>query len=100
MANIDGVWDLKIETPMGAQSTRMTVTSDGDSFSATAEGSLGEIHIQDGKIDGDEISWTMEISKPMTMSVDGSAVISGDTLSGKVKAGMLGSLDLSGERVS
>jgi len=100
MANIDGVWDLTIKTPMGEQTAVMTVSSDGDGFSATADGSLGEIQIEGGKVDGDTISWTMTISKPMTMDLEGSATIDGDSLTGEVKAGMMGSMPLSGQRSS
>lgn len=100
MANIDGVWDTVINTPMGEQTAKMTLTSSGDSFSGTSEGSLGNINIDNGKIDGNTLTWTMDITVPMSMTVEGKATVDGDTLSGEVTAGMLGASKLSGTRVS
>ncbi len=100
MATIDGVWDTVTKTPMGDQTAKMTITSSGDSFSGTSEGSMGTIEVDNGKIDGDTITWSMEITTPMKMTVDGKATIDGDTLTGEVKAGMFGSSEITGQRIS
>jgi len=78
MATIDGVWDTVTKTPM----------------------SMGTIEVDNGKIDGDTITWSMEITTPMKMTVDGKATIDGDTLTGEVKAGMFGSSEITGQRIS
>lgn len=100
MTNIDGTWDTLTKTPMGDQKALMTIHSSGDTFTGTSEGSLGEIQIEDGKIDGNTITWTMEISVPMKMTVEGKATIDGDTLQGEITAGMFGSSEITATRVS
>jgi hypothetical protein len=98
MANIDGVWDTVIKTPMGEQTAKMTITSSGDTFSGTSEGSMGNIEVKDGKIDGDTLTWSMDITSPMPMTANGTVTIDGDSLSGEVKAGMFSS-PITGQRV-
>ena len=100
MAEVDGKWNCTVESPMGAQEFVLTVVSAGDSFSGSAEGGIGRRDIDDGTFDGDTLSWTMHVSKPMPVTLTCKATITGDTLDGKVKAGIFGSFPISGTRVA
>ncbi|WP_116092229.1 hypothetical protein [Sphingomonas crusticola] len=100
MAEVDGKWNCTVESPMGAQEFLLTVVSAGDSFSGSAEGEIGRKEIDDGLVDGDTLSWTMHVSKPMPVTLSCKATITGDTLDGKVKAGIFGSFPITGARVA
>lgn len=99
MADVDGKWNCTVESPMGEQEFVLTVVAAGDSFSGSAEGGIGRKEIEDGTVDGDTLGWTMQISKPMPVTLTCKAVVEGDTLSGKVKAGIFGSFPITGSRV-
>jgi hypothetical protein len=98
MASVDGDWDVTIKSPMGDQKSVLTVTSNGDSFSGKVAGSLGSMDVKDGKVDGNILTWKMDMTVPMPMTLEGSATIDGDTITGDVKAGAFGSMALSGCR--
>lgn len=98
MAAVDGAYDVTIKSPMGDQSAVLTVNSDGSSFSGNMAGGLGSMDIAGGSVDGNTISWSMDMVVPMPMKLDCSAVIDGDAISGEVKAGAFGSMGLSGTR--
>ena len=98
MADVDGKWDCAVESPMGAQEFVLTVVRAGDSFSGSAEGGIGRKEIEDGSIDGDTLSWTMHVSKPMPVTLTCKATVAGDTLDGTVKAGIFGSFPITGTR--
>ena len=98
MANVDGNWNVTVKTPMGAQEGVLTVVSDGATFTGGLNGELGEVAIDGGSVDGDTISWTMTISKPMTLEVTCTATIDGDALEGKVDTGAFGAFGLTGTR--
>lgn len=98
MADIDGKWDCTVESPMGAQEFVLTVARAGDSFSGSAEGGIGRKEIEDGSVDGDTMSWTMHVSKPMPVTLTCKAMVAGDTLDGTVKAGIFGSFPITGTR--
>jgi hypothetical protein len=98
MANIDGVWDCTMKTPVGDQKTVLTIKSDGATFTGTNVGSSGTAEIRDGKIDGDALLWTMEVKSPFPMKLEGKLTVAGDTLSGAIKAGNFGSFVTAGKR--
>ena len=98
MADVDGKWDCNVATPMGEQDFVLNVVRNGDRFSGEASGSVGSMAIPDGMVDGDTLKWSMTISKPMTITLACEAGISGDTLDGKVTAGIFGSFPIKGKR--
>ena len=98
MAAVDGDWDVTIKSPMGDQKSVFTVTSDGSSFSGKVAGALGSMDVKDGTVDGNTLTWKMDMTVPMPMTLDGTATVDGDNISGEVKAGAFGSMAMSGCR--
>jgi hypothetical protein len=98
MAAVDGDWDVTVKSPMGDQKSVMTVTSDGGSFSGQMAGAMGTMAIDNGTVDGNTLSWKMNMTVPMPMTLECSATVDGDAISGEVKAGAFGSMGLSGAR--
>ncbi|WP_174273162.1 hypothetical protein [Sphingomonas bacterium] len=98
MANVDGKWDCKVSSPMGDQNFVLTVNSAGGGFTGAAEGGIGSMDIE-GDVDGDELSWAMRVPKPLPVTLTCKAVVSGDLLEGKVKAGIFGSFAVTGTRL-
>ncbi len=98
MTAVDGDWDVTIKSPMGDQKAVLSVTTNGDSFSGKMVGGLGSMDIPSGTVDGNTIKWKMDMTVPMPMSLDCSATVEGDALTGEVVAGAFGSMGLSGTR--
>jgi len=96
---VAGTYEVSVKTPMGEQKGRLTVVPDGDTFSGQLSGALGQVAITGGRVSGDSLSWQMGITTPMPLSLDCEATVSGDRLSGTVKAGVFGSMALEGVRV-
>ena len=93
----DGVWDLVIKMPVANLKSVMTVQTNGKEFTGTHDGDLGSGDLC-GTIDGSKLCWTMNATVPMSMTLDCSATVDADTLTGSVVAGALGSFPLSGQR--
>jgi hypothetical protein len=98
MANVDGSWNTVTKSPLGDQAAVLTVASSGDSFTGNFAGAMGSAEVRDGKVDGDKLSWTMDVTVPMPLTLTCEATISGDTLDGTVTAGAFGSFPLTGTR--
>ena len=99
MANVDGSWDTVTKSPLGDQQAILTIASSGDSFTGTYAGSMGTTEVKDGKVDGDKLTWKVDITVPMPMTLDGEATVDGDTITGTLTAGAFGSFPMTGKRV-
>ena len=98
MANVDGSWNTVAKTPMGNQEAVLTVASSGDSFTGTFSGAMGNTEVKDGKVDGDRLTFAIDITVPMPMTLTGDVVIDGDNLNGTVTAGAFGAFPITGTR--
>ena len=93
----DGNWKITINTPMGAQEVTANITTSGDTFTGKTEGRMGSQEIS-GKVAGDTLTWSSSISQPMPMTLEFTATVAGDSMSGNVKLGAFGNAPLSGVR--
>src|SRR5579872_6834513 len=94
----DGKWQLTINTPLGAQQSLLTINTSGNSLTGTQSASTGdEKPIENGKVSGDQISWKASITKPMA-TLEFSATVQGDSMTGSVKLGMFGTQSFRGVR--
>jgi hypothetical protein len=98
--SMDGSWKVTIKGPMGAMATTLVIKSDGDSFIGTQSGQGQSSAITDGKVAGDQVTWSNQITTPMKMKFEYSGVLAGNQISGKVKAGFMGSFPFTGARES
>jgi len=99
MANADGNWDTLVKSPMGDQQATLTIQTSGDTFTGQYSGAMGTTEIKNGKIDGDTLTWALDISVPMPMTLTAEAKVEGDSLNGQVTAGAFGSFPMTGNRV-
>ena len=98
--SVAGTYDCVTKTPMGDQKSKFTVVDNGDgTFSGQNAGAMGSMDVEDGKIDGNTLTWKMKMTVPMPMTLEGSATVDGDALTGSVNAGAFGSMAMSGTRV-
>lgn len=98
MATVDGAYDCMTKTPMGDQSSVFTIVSTGDRFNGTNAGPLGSLDVKEGKVDGNRLTWKMEMVIPMPMTLDCEAIVEGDTLTGTIQAGAFGAMAMKGTR--
>lgn len=96
--SVEGTYDVVVKSPMGDQSSKLTVKPDGDRFTGSMAGGLGTMDITDGTVEGNTIRWTMNMTVPMPMALECEATIDGDSVTGTVKAGAFGAFPLSGSR--
>lgn len=96
--SVSGTYDCVTKTPMGDQSSKFTIEANGDTFTGKNAGAMGSMDVENGKVDGNTITWTMKMTVPMPMTLEGTATIDGDTLSGGVKAGAFGTFPMNGTR--
>ena len=99
--SVAGTYECVTKTPMGDQKSTFTVVDNGDgTFSGLNAGAMGSMEVEEGKIDGNSLTWKMKMTVPMPMTLEGSATVDGDALTGSVNAGAFGSMAMSGTRTA
>lgn len=98
MAAIDGDWNIAVNSPMGKQESKMTFQSNGSELTGTASAQGQSQPISNGKIDGDNVSWSAAITTPFPMTLEFTGTLAGDSMSGNVKAGSFGSFPWTGTK--
>lgn len=97
---VDGKWEITINSPMGAQKATLDLKSEGGTLSGTQTAMQGTQPVTNGKIDGNNLSWSAAITSPMPMTLEFAGTVDGDKLSGSVKAGAFGSFPFNGGRAA
>ena len=96
--SVAGTYNVVTKTPMGDQSGTFTVDVSGDGFSGSVTNPMGTMEVENGKVDGNSLTWTMNMKVPMPMTLECEATVDGDAITGNIKAGAFGSMALSGTR--
>ena len=98
--SVAGTYDCVTKSPMGDQKSTFTVVPgpDGDTFTGSNQGQMGSLDVKDGKIDGNTLTWKMDMTVPMPMTLEGKATVEGDQLTGTVNAGAFGAMPMTGQR--
>ena len=96
--SVAGTYDCVTKSPMGDQKSKFTVTVDGNTFTGQNAGAMGSMDVVDGKVDGNNLTWTMNMTVPMPMKLEGTATIDGDALTGSINAGAFGAMSMTGTR--
>ena len=94
----DGTWNTTINSPMGAQSGTLTLQTSGATLTGKMSGAQGEIALTDGTVDGNKLTWKAAMTNPMPITLEFSATIDGDKISGNVNLGAFGTATLTGTR--
>ena len=98
MAGVDGTYDCTVKSPLGDQKLTLTVKADGNSFTGQASGAMGADVT--GTVDGATLAWKQQMTSPMPMTLDITATVDGDNVTGNVGAGAFGSFPLTGTRTA
>ena len=95
---VDGNWNIVMSTPMGERKTTLSVKNAGGTLTGTqgADGNSAEIF--DGTANGDAVAWKLSITNPMPLTLEFSGKVSGDSMSGEVGIGPMGSFSFTGTR--
>ena len=97
---IDGKWNAVIDTPMGKQQVELDLAVSGDTVTGTTSQSGQTINIYEGKVDGSDATWKVDVTRPFPMTLSVTVAVNGDEMSGNVKAGSFPPAPLSGTRAS
>jgi len=100
---VDGIWDCTVATPVGKMPYELSVSSavDGTLTGVMKDLKSGDsLALQNGKVSGNVLVWSMQLTKPIKLSLKCEVRIQGNEVSGIASAGMLGKSAINGVRRS
>ena len=80
--------------------SRKSKFSDGASLSGTQNAQGSTQPVTNGKVEGNKLSWSANITSPMPLTLEFSGNVEGDKIAGSVKAGAFGSFPFSGAKTA
>lgn len=95
-----GSWNVTMNIPQGAQQATLDLVEEG----ATLTGSMSSpalpepAPLSDGTVDGDALAWKVAMTSPMAMTLEFTATVAGDAISGTAKLGTYGDATFEGAR--
>ena len=95
---LNGNWTLTMSTPLGERKASLSLKNSGGTLTGTqgVEGASSEIF--DGHTSGDDVAWKVSIKNPMPLTLAFSGKVSGDSMSGELGIGPMGSFPFSGAK--
>lgn len=88
---VDGTWKVAVKTPVGDQDVTLVFQTSGSTLTGTMSNGSGTVPIEDGKADGNNVSWRAHITVPLPLSVECKGTVDGDTISGTASTSFGGS---------
>ncbi len=86
MADPTGTWEVEVVTPFGSQALQLALTATASGVTGTAFVGSTSIPIREGRIAGEQLSFEVDLTDPMELTLAVQLTIDGDTLSGRAKA--------------
>ena len=95
---VDGNWNITMSTPMGDRQATLALKNSGGTLTGTqgADGNSAEIF--DGTANGDDVAWKVSITNPMPLTLAFTGKVSGESISGEMGIGPMGSFPFTGKR--
>jgi hypothetical protein len=94
---VQGRWNITLKTPMGERSGVLELATSGTTLTGSMSDGDHSAAISDGKVEGNRLSWSAKIIKPMRLSLKINALVEGDKISGAARH-LLGSATFTGTR--
>lgn len=100
--SVEGTWDLVISTPIGVQRAALELSTRDGVLHGVARDVRHDLEVvlADLVLDGDRLTWTQAITKPLRLNLAFDVTVDGDEMSGHSKAGRLPRSKVTGRRGS
>jgi hypothetical protein len=95
---VDGNWNITMSTPMGERNAKLSMKNAGGVLTGTQGADGNSTEIFDGTANGDDVTWKVSITNPMPLTLAFTGKVSGESISGEMGIGPMGSFPFTGTR--
>jgi hypothetical protein len=94
---VDGNCNITMKTPMGEKAGVLDLKTEGSALTGSLFNAEHHAAISDGKVMGNQLSWSAKITEPMKLNFKFTATVEADRISGAAKH-LLGKATFTGTR--
>ena len=98
-SSVEGKWAIVVKGPTGPQETELVLEHEGGNWGGVQSGDGVTTPLEEVSISGNDIRWVNRVTKPIKLKVVFTGTIDGDTITGKCKAGFMGSYKFSATKL-
>ena len=91
-------WHITVDTPVGQQRGSLALSLNGASCGGRLFSEAGELVLQNGTVHNDELRWQLQLSRPIPMTIECLAQITGNTIQGTATVAAFGDITFTGTR--
>lgn len=87
MSEMDGVWDLEMETIRGNRTAQLNLKTDGATAAGSLVGDKRTLKFDDGKVKDNAVRWESSVTLPLLRrerKIICTAIVDGGTISGTI----------------
>ena len=95
---VDGNWNIVMSTPMGERKASLSLKASGGALTGTQGADGNSTEIFDGTASGDDVAWKISVTNPMPLTLAFTGKVAGDSMSGEMGIGPMGSFPFTGTR--
>jgi hypothetical protein len=95
-ADLTGSWKGSMETPMGTIENTVVLKADGANLTGSIQSQMGELKIENGKVDGDKITFSASMEMG---TLNYSGVVKGDEIKLTITFGDMPGMEMLVKRV-
>jgi hypothetical protein len=95
---VDGKWNMTMSTPMGERKATLELETVGGALTGTQGDETGSAEIFAGTVNADDVAWKLSITNPMPLTLEFTGKVSGDSMSGEMGIGPMGSFPFTATR--
>ena len=92
-------WRITVDTPVGQQSGSLALSLGDTVCSGRLFSEAGELTLQNGIVQEDELRWQLQLSRPIPMTIECLAQITGNRIQGTATVAAFGDITFTGTRV-
>ena len=91
-------WDITVDTPVGQQRGSLELRVTEAACTGRLYSEAGELALHNGTAQDNELSWELQLSRPIPMTIKCQARIHGDTIQGTAMVAAFGDITFTGTR--
>lgn len=96
--SVEGFWNVAIKTPLGTRRTVLELFTADGVLQGISRGEKEQLTLNELTQEGNQLSWSQNITKPMRMVLSFDVVIDGDEMTGTARGGPMPASTVSGSR--